>query len=174
MKKGIKIAISGKSGCGNSTVSRIVADRCNLRLINYTFHNMADEKGIPFKELHRLAEQDFSYDRYLDERQVQLAKGGDCVLGSRLAIWVLEDADVKVFLHAPLEIRAERIQQREGGALSEVIRETEERDIKDSLRYRKLYDIDNNDYAFADLIIDVSIFDQYQTAEKIIEKANRV
>lgn len=171
MKDGLKIAISGKSGCGNTTVSRIVAERLGFRLINYTFHNMAEEKGIPFKDLHDLAERDPSYDRYLDGRQVELAEGGNCVLGSRLAIWMLTDADLKVFLDAPLKVRAERIQRREGGDLKDVLRETKERDEKDSNRYKRLYGIDNNDFSFADLIIDVSKHDQYETADKIIEAA---
>jgi cytidylate kinase len=41
IKDGIKIAISGKSGCGNSTVSRIVANRLGLRLVNYTVRALA-------------------------------------------------------------------------------------------------------------------------------------
>ena len=49
----IKIAVSGKSGCGNSTVSRLLADKLGLKLINYTFHNMAEEAGIPFAEFCR-------------------------------------------------------------------------------------------------------------------------
>src|SRR6056297_4004390 len=100
---GLKIAISGKSGCGNSSVSRIVAEKLNLRLINYTFHDMADEKGIDFEEFCRMAEQDFSFDRELDRKQVEMAEEGDCVLGSRLAIWVLDKADLKVYLDASLE-----------------------------------------------------------------------
>lgn len=174
MKEGLKIAISGKSGCGNTTVSRIVAEKLGFTLINYTFHTMAEEKGIPFRELHRLAEEDPSYDKYLDRKQVELASQGNCVLGSRLAIWMLTDADLKVFLTAPLEVRAERIRQREGGDAEEVLRETRERDEKDSKRYQKLYGIDNSNFGFADLIIDVAGNDQYETAEKIIQAARQI
>ncbi len=174
MKDGLKIAISGKSGCGNTTVSRLVAEKLDFTLINYTFHTMADEKGISFKELHRLAEEDPSYDKYLDKKQVELAAGGNCVLGSRLAIWMLEDADLKVFLTAPAAVRAERIRQREGGDPESVLRETKERDEKDSRRYQRLYGIDNNNFDFADLIIDVAEHDQYETAEKIIEAAKGI
>ena len=90
----MKIAISGKSGCGNSTVSRIVADRLGLRLVNYTFRALAAERGISFDEVRRQAEEDSSLDVYLDKRQVELAREGDCVLGSRLAVWLLDDADL--------------------------------------------------------------------------------
>src|SRR6056297_1712693 len=115
VKKGIKIAVSGKSGCGNTTVSRLVAESLNLRLINYTFKDMAAEHGVSFEKFCGMAEEDLSYDRELDQKQVALAEGGDCVLGSRLAIWMLEDADLKVYLKASPRTRAERISRREGG-----------------------------------------------------------
>ena len=114
---GIKIAVSGKSGCGNSTVSRLLAEKLGLKLINYTFHDMAEEAGIPFEEFCRRAE---------------------------------------VYLYAPAEIRSGRIHSREGGCPREKAAETEARDARDSARYRRLYNIDNNDYGFCDLIIDTS------------------
>ncbi|MFP4564324.1 MAG: (d)CMP kinase [Spirochaetia bacterium] len=174
MKEGIKIAVSGKSGCGNSTVSSLVAERLGLRMINYTFHTMAEEMNINFKELCELAEEDPKYDRHLDRKQVQLAEEGNCVLGSRLAIWMLEDADLKVYLEAPVEVRARRIQDREGGSYEKVLAETRERDRRDTERYRRLYNIDNNEYAFADLILDVSELDQYKAAEAVIREAEKI
>ena len=121
------IAISGKSGCGNTTVSNIVADALNLRLINYTFHSIADEMGLGFDEVCRLAELSADFDYRVDKKQVELASRGDCVLGSRLAIWLLDDADLKVYLDAPPATRATRVRQREGGDADEVLRETIER-----------------------------------------------
>ena len=47
---GLVITISGKSGCGNSTVSRIVSERLGLRLINFTLRDVARERGIPFEQ----------------------------------------------------------------------------------------------------------------------------
>ena len=111
----IKIAVSGKSGCGNSTVSRLLAEKLGLKLINYTFHNMAEEAGIPFEEFCRRAENDPSFDYALDDKQLRLAQNGGVVLGSRLAVWLLKDADLKVYLYAPAEIRSGRIHSREGG-----------------------------------------------------------
>jgi cytidylate kinase len=171
MKEGITIAISGKSGCGNSTVTKLVAERLDLRVINYTFKTMAEEMGIPFQELHRKAQYDPAFDRHLDTKQVELAEGGNCVLGSRLAIWMLKEADLKVYLYAPVEVRARRIHEREGGDYTRVLEETIERDRLDSERYWKLYGIDNDDFGFADLIIDVEKKDQYETADAIVEAA---
>ncbi|MDR1626123.1 MAG: cytidylate kinase family protein [Spirochaetia bacterium] len=171
MKKNIKIAISGKSGCGNSTVSRLVAQRLGLRMINYTFHTIAEEKGMDFEELCRLAEEDASWDHYLDTRQIGLASEGGCVLGSRLAVWLLKDADLKVFLDAPPELRAKRIHQREGGSYADVCRQTVERDSRDRARYLRLYNIDNSEYGFVDLVIDTSGFTPEEIAGQIAAKA---
>lgn len=165
------VAISGKSGCGNSTVSGIVAQRLGLKLINYTFRSLAEEKDMAFEEVCRLAEHDERYDRMVDRRQVELASAGDCVLGSRLAIWLLEDADLRAYLHADLPQRARRIREREGGALEEVLRTTAERDARDRDRYRRLYGIDIDEYGFADMVVDTHDIDQYQVAELIIERA---
>ena len=157
MLNNIKIAISGKSGCGNTTVSKMVADKLDLKFINYTFRTMAEEKGISFEELRQLAEESNAVDMELDKKQVHLAAGVNCVLGSRLAIWMIDDADLKVYLEASPNIRAGRIANRENGILEEKIAETEDRDQKDSARYKKTYAIDNNKYDFADLIIDTDI-----------------
>lgn len=161
MKPGIKIAISGKSGCGNTTASKLLAQTLDLRMINYTFRNLAQEKGLDLAQVLALAEHDPSWDRDLDLKQAQLASAGDCVLGSRLAIWILKDADLRVYLKASVETRASRIWGREHDLHPLVdgqtmLAETIERDRRDRERYLKLYNIDNDQFEFADLIIDVT------------------
>ena len=120
----LRIAISGKSGCGNSTVSRIVAARLGLRVVNYTFKDLARDRGMSFEEVCRLAENDPQYDFTIDRMQVSLAGEGRCVLGSRLAIWLLRDSALTVYLEAGLEARAERISRREGIPLPEALEDT--------------------------------------------------
>ncbi|MDR2479583.1 MAG: cytidylate kinase family protein [Treponema sp.] len=172
MKKEIKIAVSGKSGCGNTTISGIVAERLDLRFINFTFRSLARERGLDLKQVLELAAKDDSWDREVDSRQVQLAReGGGCVLGSRLAIWMLPEADLKVYLRARPETRAERIVKREGGNLPEVASFTEERDRQDHSRYFRIYNIDNDHYQFADCIIDVDDLEPAEIAELIVQKA---
>jgi len=168
----LRVAISGKSGCGNSTVSRLVAEKLGIRMINYTFRSLAEEQGVSFAEMRRMAEEDPRWDRIVDERQREMALEGPCVLGSRLAVWVLRDeADLKVFLDASEEERARRIQNREGGTLEQKLKETRVRDRNDHERYLKLYGIDNNDYGFVDLIIDVSDLLPSQIADQIVSRA---
>jgi CMP/dCMP kinase len=167
----LRIAISGKSGCGNSTVSRLVAARLGLSVVNYTFKNLAHDKGMSFDEICVLAETDPQYDLTIDRMQVQLAGEGSCVLGSRLAIWLLRDIAFTVYLSAPLPVRAGRIARREGKDQAVALRETEERDRRDHNRYARLYGYDVDRYDFAALVVDAAVLDQEEVTEVIVTRA---
>lgn len=160
----LRIAISGKSGCGNTTVSTLLAEKLGVTLINYTFRQLAAEKGITLAQVIENAKTDDSYDIAVDTKQVELARSQNCVLGSRLAIWMLKEADLKVYLIASDDTRAKRILNREGGDLQQIKEFTAMRDREDSARYMKLYKIDNNEYEFADLKIDTAT----RTPEQIV------
>ena len=150
----MRIAISSKSGCGNTTVSTLLSEKLGFRLINFTFRQMAAEKGVDFWTFCSMAEKDDNIDRELDARQGEMAMAEEnCVLGSRLAIWMLTEADLKVYLTADSLTRAERVFRREGGSLEERIAQTRMRDENDSARYKRIYGIDNNDTSVADLVI---------------------
>jgi cytidylate kinase len=169
--KNIRIAISGKSGCGNTTVSRLVADALELRFVNFTFRSLSREKNMDLKEILDLAAKDDSWDKEVDARQVELAReDGGCVLGSRLAIWMLPEADLKVYLSAMPETRAKRIQNREGGSIEKIAAFTADRDKQDRERYLRIYGIDNDDFAFADIIIDTDDLSPSHISAKIIER----
>ena len=167
----MKIAISGKSGCGNSTVSRLVSERLGLRLINFTFKDLAAERGISFAQMHDLAEQDRSIDRDLDRRQLAAAEKGNCVLGSRLAIWLLQDAELAVYLSGTPEVRARRIARREGIPFAAALTAMNTRDSRDRRRYIDLYQIDIDRYEHADLVVDTANHDQFQAAAAIVAAA---
>ncbi len=169
--KELRIAISGRSGCGNTTVSKLLSDVLGIGFINFTFRSLAAETGIPLPEIIERAKTDDSFDRAVDSRQVELARQASCVMGSRLAVWMLKEADLKVFLTAPAAVRAERIRNREGGDLEEIMRFTAMRDSEDSRRYRELYDIDNTDYGFCDLVIETEKNNPEQIVSLILESA---
>lgn len=162
----MRIAISSKSGCGNTTVTRLLSERLGIKMINFTFRQMSEERGMDFWQFCALAGKDDSIDKELDRRQVEMAmKEDNCVLGSRLAIWMLEKADFKVYLRATKETRTERILKREGGTFEERFRETEERDRNDSARYLRIYNIDNDR---PDLVADLIIDTDHLSAEEIV------
>jgi cytidylate kinase len=167
----LRVAISGKSGCGNTTVSRMVAGQLGFTVVNYTFKDLARDRGMSFEEICILAESDPQYDRTIDRMQVQLAEEGGCVLGSRLAIWLLRESAFTVYLQAPLEVRAARIARREGKSLDEALKETDARDTRDHDRYARLYGYDVNDHAFASLVVDAEALGQEEVAREIVEHA---
>jgi CMP/dCMP kinase len=168
--KPLSIAVSGKSGCGNTTTSALLAHRLGLQLVNYTFRNLAVDEGLEFEQLRRLAEADDRWDRLVDTRQVEKARSQPSVLASRLAVWVWKDAGFKVYLDAPLEVRAGRIHQREGGRFEDVLEHTRRRDAADHARYQKLYGIDNDDHAFVDLTVDVSVLTPDHIVDLIVSR----
>ena len=162
----MRIAISSKSGCGNTTVTTLLAEKLGYKMVNFTFRQLAAERGVDFWTFCRMAEADDDIDRELDRRQVEMAMAEEnCVLGSRLAIWMLEKADLKVYLQSTSETRAKRVLKREGGSLEERMAQTEMRDRNDSARYKRIYGIDNSDTSVADLVIDTDD----RTPEEIVE-----
>ena len=173
INRDLRIAISGKSGCGNTTVSSMLSKELGISLINYTFRQLATEKGLTLAQVIENAKNDDFYDKYVDTHQVELAKKESCVLGSRLAIWMLKEADLKVYLYADDETRAKRVFNREGGNLEEIKKFTAMRDSEDSRRYKKLYNIDNNKYDFVDLFIDTSKFNPEQITNLIIDELKK-
>ena len=151
----MRIAISSKSGCGNTTVSTLLSEKLGYPMVNFTFRQMAQERGVDFWTFCRMAADDYDIDRELDRRQVEMAmEQKDCILASRLAIWMLKEADLKVYLTATAETRAKRVYTREGGSLEERYKETVRRDENDTNRYKTIYGIDNSKpEECADLII---------------------
>lgn len=166
--KELRIAISGQSGCGNTTVSKLLAETLAVTLINFTFRQLASEQGLTLADIIERAKTDDSFDRAVDSRQVELAKKSSCVLGSRLAVWMLKEADFKIYLLASQEVRASRIQNREGGDINEIIAFTQMRDSEDTARYKKLYNIDNTDFASCDLVIDTALYNPEEIVERIL------
>jgi len=174
MLNNLRIAISSKSGCGNSTVSGMLSRKLGLKLINYTFHDLAEEKKINFEELCLLAEDDDKYDLFVDKRQVELAASGKCIMASRLAIWLLKNSDLKVYLEASPQVRADRIAGREGLNVEEALTAMANRDKRDHQRYLRLYGIDIDKYDFVDLVVDTEKGDQFYVVNQIIRKVKNI
>lgn len=167
--KKLRIAISGKSGCGNTTVSKLLSETIGINMINYTFRQLSVEENLTLPEIIEKAKTDDSYDIKIDTRQVEMAMEDSCVLGSRLAIWMLKEADFKVYLFADDEERAQRIYRREGGDIEKIKEFTAMRDKEDSVRYNRIYGIDNNDYDFVDLFIDTGKYNPEEIVDIIVK-----
>jgi len=160
------IAIAGPIGVGKSTVARALAERLGYRYISggEVFREIARERGISVVEVNRLAESDPELDRALDRRQAELAKLGDCVVESRLAGWMV-DADLRIWLRAPVEVRAARVARREGQEVAAAQQELVERERSEWARYKGMYGIDIDDLTPYHLVLDTTLW----AAEAIVE-----
>lgn len=65
--KKLRVAISGKSGCGNTTVSTLLSKRLGIRLVNFTFRQLAEEKGISLAQVIEAAK---TSDEFEDRKSV--------------------------------------------------------------------------------------------------------
>jgi len=150
------IAISGKAGSGKTTHARKLAEIFSLRYVSngMLFRQLANDLGVSFKELHRMAEKDPSIDKLVDERAREEAKKGNVVIEGHLACWLLRDlADLCIIFTAPLEERARRIAEREGRDFEEVLAEIRLREASNRARAKKYYGVDLEDWSVADLVV---------------------
>ena len=154
------ITVSGPAGSGKSTLAAALATELSYEHVSGgdIFRSIADERDLTPLELNRRAEEDDQIDRDLDRRLRSTARDSDnLVLESRLAGWMAgEYADLRLWLDAPLDVRAERIADREEKPVEQAREETQARADSEALRYREYYGIDIDDLGIYDLVINTA------------------
>ena len=159
----MRVTVSGLPGSGTTTLAEALSSRFDLEHVSSgdVFRAMARERGVTLAEFGRIAEEDPEIDREIDERQREIARErDDVVMEGRLSGWMVEDADLRVWLAAPLEVRAERVADREEQTVEEAHDEIEKRQNSESRRYREIHGIDIGDLSVYDLVIDTSHWGQ--------------
>jgi cytidylate kinase len=150
------LTVSGPPGSGKSTTAAALAEAFELEHISGgdIFRSLAEERGLTPVEFNELAEEDEQIDRDLDRRLYEIAhERDDVLLESRLAGWLAADAaDIKIWLDAPLNIRAERISEREGKSFDDAYEETHRRERSEAKRYHEYYNIDIGDRSIYDIV----------------------
>ena len=166
------ITVSGPAGSGKSTLAANLAEALGYDHVSGgdIFRSLAEERGVSLVELNQQAESDDQIDRDLDRRLRSTAREeDDLVLESRLAGWMAGDyADLKLWLDAPLDVRAERIADREEKPVVEAREETQTRAESERLRYQEYYGIDIDDRSIYDLSINTARWDESGVQELIV------
>ena len=168
----MKIAIAGFAGSGKTTLGVILAEKLGYSLVSPTFKDLAKKEGIPLMEFQKKAEKDSSIDLKFDKLLKEQASQGNCVVTTWLGPWVV-DADWRIWLFAPLDIRAKRVAERDGISVEQAVSQIKKREEQNRSRYLKLYNIDIFDTSGFDVSLNSGRFTPEQMADfivRIIEK----
>jgi len=189
LKKKVVLCICGMAGCGKSTLAKKIAEKYKL---NYFSGGDAlkalaleagyksvgkgwweSEEGVKFIKKRT---QDFSFDKKIDEKLLQLAKQGNVVFDSWTMPWLLKSG-FKIWLEASPEKRAQRIAQRDKISIKRAFTALKEKDAKTKAIYKRLYGFDlGEDFSPFDLILDVnqlSSEEVFQTLSLLIDNLLR-
>ncbi|PKL64486.1 MAG: cytidylate kinase [Methanomicrobiales archaeon HGW-Methanomicrobiales-3] len=154
----MRITVSGLPGSGTTSLSRYLAERHGFDMISAgeVFRQLAREHNMELAAFGRLAEEDPSYDKMIDARQKEIAQTqNNIIVEGRLSGWMVPQADLKIWLYAPIGCRIKRIATRDevtDEKTAEAL--TLEREACEAGRYRSYYDIDINDLSIYHLVLD--------------------
>jgi len=185
-QKKIVLCISGMAGSGKSTVAKRLARKYGLRYFSggEALKALALEagfksagrgwwesaEGLRFLKRRR---EDFSFDKKVDEKLLELATQGDVVLDSWAQAWLLKEG-FKIWLEASTEERARRIAERDGTTFDEAFKALREKDRLTKIIYKELYGFSlGEDFSPFDIILDVTILSEeevFHTLNLIVER----
>jgi len=176
-----EVTISGHPGSGTTTLVSILEKKYGWISINggHIFRTAAKKKNINLVDFAELCLIDDKVDKELDDELISIIENinGPEIIESRLAGHWARKKEVqckRIWLKVDEEIRAERVQKREGGDLSHVLFSIKQRVEKDEARFQKYYRISLNDMAPYSLVIDCNYSSPEEIAQKVIEHLKEV
>ncbi len=176
-KAGLVIAISGLPGSGKTSLARRLAEKLGLKYLSLgeIFRRLARERKLTLEELSRIAEEDASIDKAIDDKAIEEASKGCIVVDGHISAWTLENtAHLKVLVMAPINVRAERIARRDGKSIEEALTEIRVREESESRRFMKFYGINIFDLSIFDLIVNSEKFSEEEVFEIVMTAVKAV
>lgn len=135
------------------------------------FREEAANRGKTLAEFNAIAQDDDAVDRALDDRQLELLRGGGVIIEGRLAGWLAHRHGIpafKVWVVCDESERIRRLVERDGGD-----RRTQEDLMNDRVRreadrYRRYYGADLGDTSFYDLVLDSTSTPPHELRDEIL------
>jgi CMP/dCMP kinase len=165
------ITIGGSIGSGKTTLADEISRAFNMQHVSVgkIMREMAKEKGMDILEFSKYAEDNPSIDKEIDRKQKSMCHDGNSVVDGRLSAYML-DANLRLWLDAPLVVRAQRVAKREKTTETRAKKDIIKREESEKKRYKDIYKIDLDDRAIYDLIINTKRF----TVEEIVSIVSAV
>ncbi len=174
----VTITISGTPGSGKTTVTSLLEKKLKIRSIysGEIFRKTAEKYKMSLEEFGKFCEENSEVDKELDEKQLEILKKGNVILEGRLSGWLAYNNNIpafKVAINTDLDIRANRIVNREKGNIEKRKKEIIKREKSENLRYKKYYNIDLKDMSIYDIVIDSGNKNPEEIVKIIIDKLKR-
>ena len=166
------ITIGGLAGTGTTTLAEVLSEKLDIPYISagFIFREMAAERGMTVLEFSEFAEGNDDIDKEIDRRQAEKAKLADnLIIEGRLSAYFVDNADIKLWLMTPFDVRSKRISQREEKSVEIAKDEIIVREKSEALRYMEIHNIDINNMEIYDLIINTDSFNPESISEIIIQ-----
>ena len=139
---------------------------------------IAKERKISLQELGKIAEKDNKIDKILDKKQIQLKNKDNFIIDGRLSFHFIPNS-IKIFLDASLEVRSKRIykdikkdlrKEEQTKTLKEIIKKIKRRELSETKRYKKYYNLNPYKKENYDIIIDTSKLNVKEIIDKILKQ----
>ena len=163
----VVIVISGQPGCGSTTTGKLLSEKLGTNFFSVGHYFKSLDKGKETEKAVKVWKSDAGKRlqfkkkgdlNYIEELQIALAKSGSIVIESKLGIKFLKDyADLKVWLKAPIKVRAQRVAKRDRIPLEEAVKILKEKEAIERRNFKKIYGFDFFQLEKeADIVIDTS------------------
>ena len=166
------ITVGGLAGTGTTTTAVDLSEKLNIPYISagFVFREMAAERGMSVLEFSEFAEGNDDIDKEIDKRQAEKAKSAEnLIVEGRLSAYFVDNADLRVWLVTPFDVRSKRISDREDKSVEVAKSEIITREKSEALRYIEIHNIDISNMDIYDIIINTGTFNPENVSEIIIQ-----
>ena len=164
------ITVGGLAGTGTTTTAEGLSEKLDIPYISagFVFREMAAERGMSVLEFSEFAEGNDDIDKEIDKRQAEKAKSSEnLIIEGRLSAYFVDNADLRIWLFTPFDVRSKRIAQREDKSVDVAKDEIIIREKSEALRYKEIHNIDISNMDIYDIIINTDSFNPESISEII-------